>query len=208
MAPAKLAASSSVAPNAVASLSSPVSLLWAYQLRREHDALLARIDELATAVGDISPAQLKTVAAQAARAETISSNVKSEQAKLKGELDQASERSRGLSESMSKVYARLDISEESLGALRQDVRIVEEQLKDDLMDELATVQQKLQQDLQEQERQVREMKTQLLDMRNRVPHIVKDGFGATRDTVQEMGPQGNRAGASGSVFNISLISGY
>src|SRR5271163_271235 len=58
MAPARTAKNRSAAD---AIISSPASLLWAHQLRREHSVLLTRIEDLVAIVNNISPAQISTL---------------------------------------------------------------------------------------------------------------------------------------------------
>src|SRR5271156_6598658 len=61
MAPARIAKTAKNTSAADAVISSPVSLLWAHQLRREHSVLLTRIEDLVTIVNNISPAQISTL---------------------------------------------------------------------------------------------------------------------------------------------------
>jgi chromosome segregation ATPase len=205
MAPAKPPPSNVGAKNIATSLSSPVSLLWAHQLRREHSALLARIEDLASAVSNVSLEQLKKIAAQATRVETKMSTIESKQVKLKKELDRAGDREGHLENDVSMVSDRLDISEESILALRKDVHTIEEQLKKDLV---VIVERKLQQDNEEQERQVQELKAQIRDIQSRLPEIVSESVVGVRDSMEEIREQMNPIGLSAPLFNSSMMLKY
>ena len=71
------------------SLDSPISLLWAHQLRREHGLLLSRIDHLTTLINSshISPAQAKKIVTQAEKAEARFGTAEAGVAKLLKEND-------------------------------------------------------------------------------------------------------------------------
>lgn len=208
MAPGKPPVLLSVAKNVVTPSSSPVSLLWAHQLRREHSALLARIDDLASAVSNVSSAQLKKITTQAATAETKSTDVESEQAKLKKELQRASERGGRLENDISRLSNRLELSDRSILALQTDLRTIEEQLQKEMIDRLGGVDRKLQHDREGQERQVQALKTKLQNIQNRLPDIVRDGGNGLRDSMEEIRQRMTQIRPSVPLVNTSIISEF
>jgi predicted nucleic acid-binding Zn-ribbon protein len=208
MAPGKPPTSSSVGKSNANSLSSPVSLLWAHQLRREHSALLGRVEGLARAISNISSAQLNKIAAQVAKAERKSSNVESEQAKLKKELDRACERERRIEEGLTRLSDRLEVSAESIPALHENVRTIKDRVEKDLINRLAFVEHKLQKDAEERERQVRELKAEVRDIQSRSTDIVKEGVIGVRDSMEEVGEQMNQIGSATPLVNLSMMCEY
>jgi chromosome segregation ATPase len=194
MAPVKPGPSSHVAKDIATSLSSPVSLLWAHQLRREHSALLARVEGLAAAVGHAPSAQLNEIAALVTKAEAKSRNIESEYTRLKKELHRVQENEKGLSNELARISERFDDSGETISALRKDFHTLEERLSKRLIDKLATVERKVQQGQKEQDRQVRELKTQFRDIQTRLPDTVKEGVIGVRDSMEEIRQQMNQIG--------------
>jgi hypothetical protein len=108
--PVSSAADGIIAP----SLSLPVSSLWAHQLRREYSALLARIKDHASALGNVSAVQLDKIAAQATRAENKSSELNQSNRNLRKSLqDKARERGKALEEELRRASRRLEVSEQT-----------------------------------------------------------------------------------------------
>jgi predicted nucleic acid-binding Zn-ribbon protein len=204
IAPVKPGPSSLVGKN-IATSSSPVLLLWAHQLRREHSALLARVEGLATAVGNASSARLDEIAALVTKAGTKSSNIESEHAKLKRELDRAGENEKRLSDELTRISERVDFSEETTSALLSNFHTVEERLSKCMIDKLATVERKVQEGQKEQERQVQELKTQVRDIQNRLPDIVEEGVIGVRDSMEEIRQQMNRVGVLAPPLSTTII---
>jgi hypothetical protein len=194
MAPVKPGPPSHVAKNIAPSLSSPVSLLWAHQLRREHNTLLARVEGLATAVDHASSAQLNEIAALVTKAETIWCNIESEHMRLKRTTDRVGENEKRLSDEVAGISARVDVSEENMRSLQKDFHTLEEQLSKRLVDQLATMERRVQQGQKEHERQVQELKTQCRDIQARLPDIVKEGVIGVRDSKDETREQMNQIG--------------
>ena len=197
MAPGKPSASSVVSKNVATTLSSPVSLLWAHQLRREHSALLTRIEDLTSAVSGVSTTQLNKIAAHATRSEKKSSEIESEHAKLKKELDRAGDCRKALEENIARVSGRLDVSEESIRVLREDVRTIEGRLSRDSIDRLTTVERRIQEDQEQRKQEVQELKAKVKDLQNRLPDLVKGGIIGVRDSMEEFSEQINHTGLAG-----------
>lgn len=194
MAPAKPPASYVVAKSLATSLSSPVSLLWAHQLRREHSVLLGRIEDLASAFGNVSEAKLSQAMAYATGAQKKSAKIESELASIKKTLHQAGEQEKSLVDEIVGVCARLDVSEEGILALQKSVRTVEEGLQKSLIDRLATVEQNLQHHQEEREQQVQELKAHVGDLQTRLPDIVRGGVIGVRDSMEETVEHINQTG--------------
>lgn len=121
----------------------------------------------------MSAGQLNKIAAQATRAESKSSEIESEQSKLKKELDRAREHEKAFEDEVGRVSRRPEALEQSTLALHKDFRTIEAQLKKDLGDRLALAERKLRQSQEEREREVREPKTQVKDLGDQPPDIVK-----------------------------------
>ena len=194
MAPIKPGQPSLVAKNIALSLSSPVSLLWAHQLRREHSMLLARVESLATAVDHASSAQLNEIAALVRKAETISCNIESEHMRLKRTIDRAGENEKRLSDEVAGMSKRVDVLEENMRSLQKDFHTLEEQLSQRLTDRLATMERRVQQGQKEHERQVQELKIRCRDIQARLPDIVKEGVIGVRDSKDKIREQMNQTG--------------
>jgi hypothetical protein len=78
--------------------------------------------------------QLNKIAAQAARAENKSSEIESEQSKIKKELDKAREHEKAFEDEYGGVSRRLEALGQSTLSLHKDCRTMEAQLKKDLGD--------------------------------------------------------------------------
>ena len=211
MAPAKPSASSLASKNVGASLSSPGSLLWAHQLRREHSALLTRIDDLTRAVSSVSTTQLNKIAAQAIRAEKTSSEIESAHAKLIQGLDRACEHGKALEGQIARVAGRLDISEEGILGLQRDVRTIQERHNGGSGARLAAVERRIQEGQEERELEVQELKAQVRDLQNRLPDVIKDGVIGVRDSMEMLREQMNQTGTAGQFLklfnNVKILTG-
>jgi chromosome segregation ATPase len=193
MAAVKSGPPSPVAKNVALSLSSPVSLLWAHQLRREHGALLARVEGLATAV-DHASAQLNEIAALMTKAETKLCNIESEHVRLKRAIERAGENAKRLSDEVAGISERVDVSEEKMRSLQTDFHTLEKLLSKGIIDQLATIERRVQEGQKEHERQVQELKTRCRDIQARLPDTVKDGVIGVWDSTDEIREQTNQIG--------------
>jgi predicted nucleic acid-binding Zn-ribbon protein len=148
--------------------------------------------------------QLNKIAAQATRAKNKSGEIESEQSKLKKELDKAREHEKAFEDEVGRVSRRLEVLEQSTLALHKDFRTMEVQLNKDLGDRLALAERKLQQGQEEREREVRELKTQVEDLRDQLPDIVKDVIGL-RDSMEEAKEQMNQLGLTALFVTTSAM---
>ncbi len=182
MAPAK-STSSTLAAKISSSLSSPVSLLWAHQLRREHSALLARIEGLTSSVNDVS-ARLDSVSAQASNAENkavqLGSEVaslkkdlekktdqlESEHGKLKKELERSNSRQEALEKETSSVVDKVGSTKELMESLHREIKAFEQRL---------------------QAAKIKELKTGLPDIVNKGVSGVKDSMDELREQMKQIG---------------------
>ena len=201
MAPAKPPPSSIFAKNLATSMSSPVSLLWAHQLRREHNALLVRLEELGNAVGNVPTAKLDKIAAQTMRADKKSSEIESAQVKFKEELDRIEERDNSLGEEVATLRDRLEVSEKSTLALQKDVRTREEIFKKNLFDRIAMVERELHLDQEEQDQQIQYLQAEIGDLQKRLPDIVNESVVGVKDSIEESKAQMNQKGLVDPFFD-------
>ena len=125
------------------SLESPVSLLWAHQLRREHSLLLTRLDELAKAVGNVSVSQLDEIAAKAALATEAANNVKAEQTRTNRALELAKVQSKQIEKKISKLSEETVTSDKSLQRLRDEFGAVEDRAREAVQGKLSQLQQEI-----------------------------------------------------------------
>ena len=197
MAPAKPPASSITANSLATSLSSPVSLLWAHQLRREHSALLARVEDLASTVNNVITAQLSKTAAQVTKADKKSSEVASEQVKCKKELERLGEREQGLGNEVTRLASRLEVLEQSTLALQKDVGKREEKAKKDLIERSAILEGELQRDREVREQHLQNLQTKIGNLQNRLPDKVKEGVISVRDSMEDFREKTNQTGPAG-----------
>ena len=201
MAPAKPPPSSISAKNLATSMSSPVSLLWAHQLRREHSALSVRLEDLANAVSNVSTAKLDKIAAQTMRADKKSSEVKSEQMKFKQELDRMGERDKGLHEEVATIRDRIEVSERSTLALPKNVQTQQEMFKKDIFDKIIMVERDLHLDQEERDQQVYHLQAEIRDLQKRLPDIVNEGIIGVKDSMEEIRAERNRKGLPDPFFD-------
>lgn len=105
--------------NTASSLNTPISLLWAHQLRREHNALVSRIEELATTANTtanaVLPLQLKKISAQADKADARAASVEVANSKLRREVEE--------------LRAQVEQREEELGNLQAVLEKWKEKVK-------------------------------------------------------------------------------
>lgn len=181
-------------------MSSPVSLLWAHQLRREHSALLVRFEDLANAVSNVSNAKLEKIAAQTMRVDKKSSEIKSEQVKFKEELNRIGERDKGLDEEVATLRDRLEVSEKSTLALQKDVRTREEKFKD-LFDRIVMVERQIHIDQEVRDQQVHNLQAEICDLQERLPDIVNEGVIGVKDSMEEIRAQTNPKGLPDPFFD-------
>jgi phage host-nuclease inhibitor protein Gam len=132
MAPARTAKNTSAAD---AVISSPVSLLWAHQLRREHSVLLTRIEDLVAIVNNISPTQIST----------LQSRVQFTESQMKEHNEHQEEKHKNIDEQISKL--REDLNTRAQVA-KEDGAEVKAQLQT-LGENLAAVEKRQQEDCNE-----------------------------------------------------------
>jgi hypothetical protein len=93
-------------------------------------------------------------------------------------------------------------------ALYEDFGTMKAQLKKDLGNRLALAERKLQQDQEEREREVRELKTQVQDLRDQLPDIVKGDATGLGDSREEAKEQMNQLGLTVLLATTSAIPEY
>ena len=206
MAPPKSAASAIAAENIASSLSSPVSLLWAHQLRREHSVLLAHIEELTNSVNDVSTARLDTLSAHAEKAENRAaqlesgidhlkkefekktSQLESKHAKLKMDLEQSNRQQQKLEEKVDNVVGRLQTSEQQTQSLQKESKALEKRLSKESSITLSKQEEHYTKQ-SEQELKIQQLTAKVKELECRLPDTVNEGVLEVKDSMEEMREQ-------------------
>ena len=85
---------------------------------------------------------------------------------------------------------------------------MEAQLKKDLGDRLALAERKLQQSQEEREREVRELKTQVKDLGDQLPDVVKEDVIGLGDGMEKAKERMNQLGLTALLVTTSAIPKY
>lgn len=204
MAPVKSKASSAAAKDFSSSFSTPVSLLWAHQLRREHSALLTRIEELTSTVSDVSTVHLDRVSAQSIKAGKKTSRVESELLHVKKDLEQVSQGQHKLDESLHVVSGMLETLETRTQSLQKEVQSIEKPLRDTILASLAKSEKTFSDDRAVQDHKMQDLTAKVDELESRRPAIVNESVVEVRDSIEEMREQMKQIGVSSTLPNWDL----
>ena len=185
MAPRSVLADALAAKAQTTPLTSPVSLLWAHQLRRENAALLERINELANSVGSVSVTQVNGIAAQVKKAEEKSNKAAIEVEKLRKAAQVDRKKVETVEANTHSTLAKMDASAPDMEKLQDRLKDVEDRLENTVSLQLEKVQVKL----NGQDFKVTQLHERVRDLEERLLQSRKERETIVQDSVEQMSKQ-------------------
>ena len=190
MVPRSVLADAAAAKAQTTPLTSPVSLLWAHQLRRENAALLERINELSNSVNNVSVTQINRIAAQAKKAEEKSNKAAVEVEKLRKAAQVDRKKIETVESDTYSVLAKMDASAPDVQNLQDRMKDVEKRLDNTVLSQLEKVGHALEVKLNGQDYKVTQLHDRVRDLEDRLLQFGNERATVIQDSVQQMMPIG------------------